>query len=116
MATDARQGLTADIPAGDSRQLVSTDHPWSAEELFDYSDPPWRFELVDGELYRIAPTGDEHGLTAGNFFGWLFQHVKRNGLGELFAAETGYEVREEPRRFWLRTVRSLRKTDGTRLN
>lgn len=44
----------------------------------------------------MPPTGDEHGYLAGNFFGWLFQHVKINQLGELFAAETGYVVQTNP--------------------
>ena len=79
-----------------SRERVPTDHLWTAEDLLDFQNPPWQHELVQGVLYRMPPTGDEHGYVTGNFFGWLFQHVKTNQLGELFAAETGYVVQTNP--------------------
>jgi len=78
------------------RERVQTDHLWTAEDLLDFQNSPWQHELIQGVLYRMPPTGDEHGYLAGNFFGWLFQHVKTNQLGELFAAETGYVVQTNP--------------------
>ena len=78
------------------RERVQTDHLWTAEDLLDFQNSPWQHELVQGVLYRMPPTGDEHGYVTGNFFGWLFQHVKTNQLGELFAAETGYVVQTNP--------------------
>jgi Uma2 family endonuclease len=89
-----------DAPAMDltevSRERLQTDHLWTAEDLLDFQNSPWQHELIHGVLYRMPPTGDEHGYLAGNFFGWLFQHVKINQLGELFAAETGYVVQTNP--------------------
>ena len=79
-----------------SRERVPTDHLWTAEDLLDFQNSPWQHELIQGVLYRMPPTGDEHGYVTGNFFGWLFQHVKTNQLGELFAAETGYVVHTNP--------------------
>jgi Uma2 family endonuclease len=79
-----------------SRERVPTDHLWTAEDLLDFQNSPWQHELIQGVLYRMPPTGDEHGYVTGNFFGWLFQHVKTNQLGELFAAETGYVVQTNP--------------------
>ena len=79
-----------------SRERVQTDHLWTAEDLLDFQNSPWQHELIQGVLYRMPPTGDEHGYVTGNFFGWLFQHVKTNQLGELFAAETGYVVQTNP--------------------
>ena len=79
-----------------SRERVPTDNLWTAEDLLDFQNLPWQHELVQGVLYRMPPTGDEHGYVTGNFFGWLFQHVKTNQLGELFAAETGYVVQTNP--------------------
>lgn len=79
-----------------SRERVQTDHLWTAEDLLDFQNSPWQHELIHGVLYRMPPTGDEHGYVTGNFFGWLFQHVKTNQLGELFAAETGYVVHTNP--------------------
>ena len=78
------------------RESVQTDHLWTAEDLLDFQNSPWQHELIQGVLYRMPPTGDEHGYVTGNFFGWLFQHVKTNQLGELFAAETGYVVHTNP--------------------
>ena len=78
------------------RESVQTDHLWTAEDLLDFQNSRWQHELIHGVLYRMPPTGDEHGYVTGNFFGWLFQHVKTNQLGELFAAETGYVVQTNP--------------------
>jgi len=89
-----------DAPAMDLtqavREHVQTDHLWTAEDLLDFQNSPWQHELIQGVLYRMPTTGDEHGYVTGNFFGWLFQHVKTNQLGELFAAETGYVVQTNP--------------------
>lgn len=96
MATDARQDLSAELATDAPRQHISTDHAWSAEELFDYSDPPWRFELVDGELYRMAPTGFDHGHLESLFTAYLTIHVVSNRLGKVVCGDAGFVVERSP--------------------
>ena len=44
----------------------------------------------------MPPPGFQHGTTAGEISGRLFQHVQANGLGVVPAAETGYKLRSDP--------------------
>ncbi|MEJ5252948.1 MAG: Uma2 family endonuclease [Chthonomonadetes bacterium] len=55
-----------------------------------------RYELVKGELVELAPASDEHGYVAGRLLGKVFQYVESARLGYIFAAETGFVLREEP--------------------
>lgn len=53
----------------------------TADELFAMLDDGFRYELVKGELLRMAPAGGEHG-TIGMHFGSLLDHfVRANRLG-----------------------------------
>jgi Uma2 family endonuclease len=68
----------------------------TAEELLRMPRDGWRYELVEGELRRMPPPGFQHGTTAGEISGRLFQHVHANNLGVVPAAETGYKLRSNP--------------------
>jgi Uma2 family endonuclease len=68
----------------------------TAEELAQLPDDGWRYELVRGELRRMAPAGDEHGAVAMRL-GWrLAQYVETNELGVVYAAETGFRLGSSP--------------------
>jgi Uma2 family endonuclease len=67
----------------------------TAEELFEMGDIG-RCELIDGEIVRMSPAGAEHGRVALNLGAILRHYVKSQGLGEVFAAETGFKL--APRR------------------
>jgi Uma2 family endonuclease len=56
----------------------------------------FRYELVEGELRRMSPAGDEHGKTTMELAGPLHQYVKRNKLGKVYAAETGFLIQTNP--------------------
>lgn len=86
----------ATVPSPGQRERVGLGKSWSARDLLNYQESPWRHELIDGELYRMAPTGEEHGQQAGLFFGLLFLHVHAHRLGSLRAAETGYLTSRNP--------------------
>jgi len=70
--------------------------PMTADELLHMPDDGWRYELVKGELIQTAPTGDEHGQVAMELATALYSHVKKNNLGRVYAAETGFKLESNP--------------------
>src|SRR5882724_1822475 len=68
----------------------------TAAELLAMPDEGFRYELVKGELRRMAPAGDDHGYVAMNFGSLLTVHVKANNLGRVYAAETGFRLASDP--------------------
>lgn len=59
---------------------------------FTYEDlkimPPdrYRYEIVDGELFVTPAPRTLHQRIVGNLHGYLWQHVRQHGLGEVFVA------------------------------
>lgn len=69
----------------------------TAEELLAMPDDGFRYELVKGELIRMSPPpGHEHGLVAMRISVPLYEHIKTNNLGVVYAAETGFLIEEDP--------------------
>ena len=68
----------------------------TAEELLHLPDDGFHYELVRGELIKMAPAGSEHGKLAMEF-GWrLAQYVRTHQLGNVYAAETGFHLASNP--------------------
>lgn len=68
----------------------------TAGELAELPDDNFRYELVKGELRRMAPAGSEHGASTMNLGAPLKVHVDEHDLGIVFAAETGFQLTESP--------------------
>lgn len=68
----------------------------TADELLEMQDDGQCYELVKGELRMSPPPGFEHGEIAMKLAGPLYQHVKTNDLGVVFAAETGFKIESNP--------------------
>jgi len=68
----------------------------TADELFFMPKDGSRYELVKGELRQMSPSGSEHGFVIVNITLLLAQHVKPNGLGVCFGAETGFKIASDP--------------------
>ena len=68
----------------------------SADQLLRMPDDGHRYELVRGDLRKMAPAGGPHGQVAGNAFLYLGMHVRATGLGVVFAAETGFRLASKP--------------------
>jgi Uma2 family endonuclease len=68
----------------------------TAEELLSLPDDGSRYELIKGELKRMPPTGDEHGGVTMELAAMLYQYVKLNNLGRVYAAETGFKLESDP--------------------
>ncbi len=76
--------------------MTTRTRPVTAEELLRMPDDGFRYELVRGELRKMPPAGNEHGYIAGEVFAGLRNHVKANGLGRVYAVETGFRLHSDP--------------------
>ena len=73
--------------------MTTHTKPMTAEELFNMPDDGChRYELVRGELRKMAPAEGFHGKSTMRISIPLGSHVYQNGLGEVYAAETGYRL------------------------
>jgi Uma2 family endonuclease len=69
----------------------------TADELLVMPDDGFLYELIKGELIKVSPPpGHEHGLVTMNIAGPLYEHVKTNNLGKVYAAETGFLLQQNP--------------------
>lgn len=68
----------------------------TAADLARLPDDGFRYELVRGELRKMSPAGEQHGLIAMRL-GWrLAQYVETQKLGIVYAAETGFILSTDP--------------------
>ena len=72
------------------RQQVTVD------ELLRMPNDGFRYELVQGELRRMNPAGNEHGRVAMNVGISLGTYVKAHDLDAVYAAETGFKLATDP--------------------
>jgi Uma2 family endonuclease len=68
----------------------------TAQELLVMPDDGFRYELLKGELRKMAPASHQHGRVTMNISGPLDHHVRTNSLGVVFAAETGFKLGSNP--------------------
>jgi Uma2 family endonuclease len=69
----------------------------TADELLAKPDDGFVYELIKGELIKVSPPpGHEHGLVAMNIAGPLYEYAKKHQLGNVYAAETGYLIEQNP--------------------
>jgi Uma2 family endonuclease len=68
----------------------------TADELLRMPPDGFRYELVRGELRKMSPSGHKHGEVAVRFTWRLAQRVEPNGLGKVYAAETGFLLSSNP--------------------
>ena len=76
--------------------MATTTKLMTAEELLDMPDDGFRYELVRGELVKMAPAGFYHGVTSDRVERNLSTYVYENRLGEVCAAETGFLLGRDP--------------------
>ncbi len=86
----AKYTVAQEIIAPWAEIVPNAPYPMTAEELARLPEDRWHYELVDGRLVRMPPTGGEHGDVALDLGAALRVYVKAHQLGRVFAAETGY--------------------------
>lgn len=62
------------------------------EDLLRMPDDGYRYELIEGELRQMPPTGYDHGRCTLNLSRLLATHVHTHKLGDVLAAETGFVI------------------------
>lgn len=55
-----------------------------------------RFEIVQGEVIALGPTGGRHGKVEGNAYYLLASHIKPRRLGHLYVGEVGVVIASDP--------------------
>jgi Uma2 family endonuclease len=68
----------------------------TADELLRLPDDGHRYELIEGELRVMTPASPRHGRIANTLAFLLTQHARRHELGVVYAAETGFQLRQNP--------------------
>jgi Uma2 family endonuclease len=68
----------------------------TAEELIRLPSGEARYELIDGELITMSPSGAEHGDVAAEIGARLREYVRTHRLGKTYAAETGLVISRDP--------------------
>lgn len=75
--------------------------PWAepvlmtAEELFELPEDGWFYELVEGRLVRMSPTGGKHGIVTQALSLAIGNFVAERKLGRVLPADTGFCISEE---------------------
>ena len=76
--------------------MVAKTELMTAEQLLVLPDDGYRYELVRGELRKMAPAGAYHGELAVNVISSLSAYVRANNLGKVYSPDTGFRIGSDP--------------------
>ncbi len=76
--------------------MITETQITTAEELLRMPHNGFRYELVRGILKKMSPAGSKHGKVAMNMAAPLDHYVRKNALGIVYAAETGFRIGSNP--------------------
>jgi Uma2 family endonuclease len=68
----------------------------TADELFRMPDDGRRYELREGELLMMSPSGSEHAIVIGEITWRLGHYIHQHRLGSIFGAEAGFLIARNP--------------------
>ena len=78
------------------RMMATVSQRMTAQQLAAFPNDGNRYELLEGELRMMSPAGNKHGRIAAMLTAELWNHVEANGLGSVYAAETGFLISKNP--------------------
>lgn len=76
-------------------KLYTVNDLWELSHR-DTGDEDKQYELDEGVLIEMSPTGDGHGIVAAELLRLIANHVDANDLGDITAAETGFILSTDP--------------------
>jgi Uma2 family endonuclease len=68
----------------------------TADELWAIGGDSCRYDLIEGELYRISPASPKYGKFAARVARHLDVFVDERDLGEVYGAESGFRLSRDP--------------------
>jgi Uma2 family endonuclease len=68
----------------------------TADELLHMASDGCHYELLEGELLMMSPSGSEHAIVIGEITWRLGQFIHQHHLGGIFGAEAGFLVTRNP--------------------
>lgn len=87
------------------------DKPLTVDDLAG-RDLPERWELVNGELVEVAPSGGWSSWIGGRCYMLLLEHGERRGLGWAFPADTGFVLFSDRRTLRAPKAAFVRREQG----
>ena len=75
--------------------MVTAEKLATSDDLMKISSTG-RYELVEGVIYDMSPTGERHGLIAWKIMYKIGDFVEKNKLGIITSSETGYKLSSNP--------------------
>ncbi len=76
--------------------MTAAERLMTAEELARTSVPGKVLELIRGHLVVREPPGTRHGAVAADLAYELAAFVRKEGLGQVFAQDTGFKIERDP--------------------
>lgn len=80
----------------ETETLAASGELMTAADLLEVSDDGQRYELIDGGVRGRSPAGNKHGKIAMALGFRLAAFAQEKKLGAVYAAETGFLIRQNP--------------------
>jgi Uma2 family endonuclease len=75
---------------------MATTRLMTIEDLERLPDDGQHYELIDGELLTMPPTGEEHNASSLSLLRQFLAYVDETGIGQLYIATQGFVLRRDP--------------------
>ncbi len=69
---------------------------YTADDLLHLPDDGNHYELIRGELIKMSPPAEPHGVLRVAIGALIWNHVRANRLGRVYGAETGFVISTDP--------------------